>query len=191
MEGLQKFFVYIISLKGDSERRNHMINLMERLGLDYNFFDAVESSDITEDDENGFFKSVDYHNYNVNVKSVMATFKSHIELIRKSAESNINILILEDDADMVKEFDFDSVDFKSFDVYNIGADRIKSIDCHSYFVSAQGAKKVIDHIDSTTITQAFDWEMIKIPNIIHIFEPDPFFVQRKDLFISYNAPNGY
>lgn len=191
MDKLQKFFVYIISLKRDAERRNHMISLMDRLGFNYNFFDAVDSSDITEKDETGFFKSVDYYNYNVNVKSVMATFKSHIELIRKSAENNINMLILEDDADTARWFDFNSVDFKSFDVYNIGADKIKSIDCHSYFVSAEGAKKIINHINSTTITQAFDWEMIKIPNIIHIFEPDPVFVQRKDLFISYNAPNGY
>jgi len=178
-------------LKEDIERRNHMRSLMEKLGLEYDFFDAIESSDITKDDEEGFFKNVDYYNYNVNAKAVMATFKSHLKLIRKSAEEKINVLIFEDDADAVRSFDFNSVDFKSFDVYNIGTDKIRSIDCHSYFVSAEGSQKIMDHMYSVSITQAFDWEMIKIPNTIHTFESDPVFIQRKDLFISHNAPNGY
>ena len=169
-----------------------MKDLMNRLGWSYDFFDAIESSDITPEDEFGFFNDVDYHQYNVNVKSVMATFKSHLALIEKSAEENINMLILEDDADLERSnFSFDSVDFKSFDVYNIGTDKIRSIDCHSYFISADGSKKVMDHMNSATITQAFDWEMIKIPTIVHLFENDPVFIQRKDLFVSYNAPDGY
>lgn len=169
-----------------------MKSLMNKLGFSYDFFDAVESSDITPEDESGFFKDVDYHKYNVNVKSVMATFKSHLALIKKSAEENINMLIMEDDADLERsDFSFDSVDFDSFDVYNIGTDKIRSIDCHSYFISAKGSKKVIEHMESTRITQAFDWEMIKIPTTVHLFEDNPVFSQRKDLFISYNAPNGY
>jgi GR25 family glycosyltransferase involved in LPS biosynthesis len=189
---LQNFSVYIISLKEDKERRDHMKSLMNRLGFFYDFFDAIESSEITSEDENGFFKNVDYHQYNVNAKSVMATFKSHLALIKKSAEENINMLILEDDADIERpEFKFDAINFKSFDVYNIGTDKIRSIDCHSYFISAEGSKKVIDHMYSTQITQAFDWEMIKIPTTVHLFENNPIFVQRKDLFASYNAPNGY
>ena len=189
---MQNFSVYIISLKEDKERRDHMKSLMNRLGWSYDFFDAIESSDITEKDESVFFKNVDYYKYEVNAKSIMATFKSHLALIEKSAEENINMLILEDDADIERpDFKFDSIDFKSFDVYNIGTDKIKSIDCHSYFISAEGSKKVIDHMYSTQITQAFDWEMIKIPTTVHLFENDPVFIQRKDLFISHNAPNGY
>ena len=169
-----------------------MKSLMNRLGWSYDFFDAIESSDITEKDESVFFKNVDYYKYEVNAKSIMATFKSHLALIEKSAEENINMLILEDDADIERpDFKFDSIDFKSFDVYNIGTDKIRSIDCHSYFISAEGSKKVIDHMYSTQITQAFDWEMIKIPTTVHLFENNPVFVQRKDLFISHNAPNGY
>ena len=169
-----------------------MKSLMNRLGWSYDFFDAIESSDITEKDESVFFKNVDYYKYEVNAKSIMATFKSHLALIEKSAEENINMLILEDDADIERpDFKFDLIDFKSFDFYNIGTDKIKSIDCHSYFISAEGSKKVIDHMYSTQITQAFDWEMIKIPTTVHLFENDPVFIQRKDLFISHNAPNGY
>ena len=189
---LQNFSVYIISLKEDKQRRDHMKSLMSRLGFSYDFFDAIESSEITSEDKNGFFKDVDYYQYNVNAKSIMATFKSHLALIKKSAEEGINMLILEDDADVERlDFNFSAVDFKSFDVYNIGADKVKSIDCHSYFISTKGSKKVIDYMYSTKITQAFDWEMIKIPSTIHIFESDPVFIQRKDLFISHNAPNGY
>jgi hypothetical protein len=169
-----------------------MKSLMNRLGFSYDFFDAIEPSDITVEDESGFFKDVDYHKYNVNVKSVMATFKSHLALIKKSAEENINMLILEDDADLERsDFQFDTLDFNSFDVYNIGTDKIRSIDCHSYFMSPIGSKKVIEHMNSTRITQAFDWEMIKIPTTVHLFEDRPVFIQRKDLFTSYNAPNGY
>ena len=169
-----------------------MKSLMNRLGFSYDFFDAIEPSDITVEDESKFFKDVDYHKYNVNVKSVMATFKSHLALIKKSAEENINMLILEDDADLERsDFQFDTLDFNSFDVYNIGTDKIRSIDCHSYFMSPNGSKKVIEHMHSTRITQAFDWEMIKIPTTVHLFEDRPVFIQRKDLFISYNAPNGY
>lgn len=169
-----------------------MKSLMNRLGWSYDFFDAIESSDITEKDESVFFKNVDYYKYEVNAKSIMATFKSHLALIEKSAEENINMLILEDDADIERpDFKFDSIDFKSFDVYNIGTDKIRSIDCHSYFISSNGSKKVIDHMNSAQITQAFDWEMIKIPTTVHLFENNPVFVQRKDLFASHNAPNGY
>ena len=189
---LQNFSVYIISLKEDKERRDHMESLMNRLGFSYDFFDAIESSEITLEDQNGFFKDVDYYQYNVNAKSIMATFKSHLSLLKKSAEENINMLILEDDADIERlDFDFNVIDFKLFDIYNIGADRVNSTDCHSYFMSAEGSKKVIDYMSSAKITQAFDWEIVKIPSTVYLVENNPVFIQRKDLFISYNAPNGY
>ena len=61
---------------------------------------------------------------------------------------------------MINSFDFSNVNFNEFDMYNIGSDKVNSVDCHSYFVSYEGAGKIVNHIDNTRITQAFDWEMV-------------------------------
>jgi hypothetical protein len=98
---------------------------------------------------------------------------------------------LEDDVEIVNDFDFVNVDFKNFDIYNIGSDNIVSIDCHSYFVSVEGAEKIINHFKTVKITQAFDWEMVKIKNLRHNFIKNPIFIQEKNKFKSIIAPNGY
>lgn len=185
------YLVYIISLKNDIKRREHMNDLMVNLGLEYQFFDAVESTDITDDIIGNLFTSVDYYEHNVNQLAVMATLLSHVSLIRKANQNNFNILILEDDVDLVKDFDFKNVNFSQFDVFNIGTNGKKTIDCHSYFVSLNGTKKILNHFDNNKITQAFDWEMVKIKDLNLKFVDQPFFIQLKDKFISNLAPNGY
>ena len=101
------------------------------------------------------------------------------------------MLIFEDDVDIVNSFDFNNVNFKDFDLYNIGSNKNNSIDCHSYFLSYEGANKIVNHIDDTKITQAFDWEMVKVKDIKYDFIETPIFVQLKDKFKSNLAPNGY
>ena len=185
------YLVYIISLKNDIKRREHMNDLMVNLGLEYQFFDAVESTDITDDIIGNLFTSVDYYEHNVNQLAVMATLLSHVSLIRKANQNNFNILILQDDVDLVKDIDFKNVNFSQFDVFNIGTNGKKTIDCHSYFVSLNGTKKILNHFDNNKITQAFDWEMVKIKDLNLKFVDQPFFIQLKDKFISNLAPNGY
>jgi GR25 family glycosyltransferase involved in LPS biosynthesis len=185
------YLIYIISLKSDIERRAHMNDLMTKLELNYQFFDAIEASDISDDDITNKFSDVDYYQYNLNHRAVMATLLSHVEVIKIANRRNSNILIFEDDIGIKEYFDFNSVNFNDFDVLNIGSDGKKTIDCHSYFVSLNGTKKILNHFDSNKITQAFDWEMVKVNDLILKFVNKPFFTQLKDKFISNLAPNGY
>lgn len=188
---MENYLIYIISLKSDIKRRDHMNDLMNKLRLDFKFYNAVESDDITDETISNLFSNVDYYQFNVNQRAVMATLLSHVNLIRIANQQNHNILILEDDIDLINEFDFNNVNFNDFDVFNIGSDGKKTIDCHSYFVSLEGTKKILNHFDGNKITQAFDWEMVKINNLNLKFVTDPFFKQLKNHFPSNLAPNGY
>lgn len=185
------YLIYVISLKSDIKRREHINDLMTRLGLDFQFYDAVESNDITDDIIDRLFTNVDYYQFDVIQRAVMATLLSHINLIRLANQNNSNILIFEDDVDLSNEFNFKNVNFDDFDVYNIGTDGKKSIDCHSYFVSLEGTKKILNHFDNNIITRAFDWEIIKVENLNLKFVDEPFFIQLKNRFPSNLAPNGY
>ena len=188
---MEKYLIYIISLKKDIERRNHMTELMGRLKLSFEFYDAVEPSDITDEIITNLFSNVDYYQYNINQVAVMSTLLSHLNIIRKSNQDGTNVLILEDDIDLVTEFNFGDVNFNYFDIFNIGTDGKKTIDCHSYFVSLEGTKKVLNHFDNNKITQAFDWEIVKVKNLNLNFINDPIFKQLKNQFPSNLAPNGY
>ena len=168
-----------------------MSNLMNKLNLDFKFYDAVESDDLTDEIVSNLFSNVDYYQFNINQRAVMATLLSHVNLIRIANQQNLNILILEDDIDLINEFNFNNVNFDDFDVFNIGSDGKKTIDCHSYFVSLKGTEKILNHFDNNKITQAFDWEMVKIKNLDLKFVKDPFFKQLKNHFPSNLAPNGY
>jgi GR25 family glycosyltransferase involved in LPS biosynthesis len=181
----------VISLKTCVDRRKHIIDLFSKLGLTFTFFDAIDYKNITEEIENTFFSNVDYYDYNINQKAVMATFLSHLELIKECYETKTNMFILEDDAQLVKSFDFININFNNFDVYNIGSNKKSSIDCHAYFVSVDGAEKIINHFKTAVITQAFDWEMVKIKNLKHNFIDEPVFIQEKNKFKSIIAPYGY
>ena len=118
----------------------------------------------------------------------MATFLSHLSLIKLSLKNKNNILIIEDDIDIVNSFDWKNVDFKKFDVYNLGVEG----SCFSYFVSYEGAIKLVDYFDNKKIKYPYDYELsiingkkmkIKIP-------PKNIFIQL-DTFKSNIAPNGY
>jgi glycosyl transferase family 25 len=106
--------VKIISLKESVERREHMDKVLSKLNLTYSFFDAIHYRDITNEIEQELFSMVDYYQYNINQRAVMATFISHIELIKECYETKTNIFILEDDVEIVNDFDFINVDFKNF-----------------------------------------------------------------------------
>lgn len=188
---MRDYVIYVISLKNDINRRTHIIDLMNKLNLPFSFYDAIESSDITDETINSLFTNVDYYRFNVNQRAVMATLLSHVNLIRIANQNKLNILILEDDVDLINDFNFNDVNFMNFDVFNIGSDGKNNIDCHSYFVSLEGTNKILNHFDNNKITQAFDWEMVKINGLNLKFANEPFFIQLKDKFKSNLAPNGY
>ena len=180
------FATYVISLKKDTKRRDWMESIKNKIELDFKFFDAIEPNSITNEIIEKYFSKTDFHLWDVNEKAVMATFMSHIELLQYSANTHTNLLILEDDIDITKKYNWQDINFEEFDLYNIG----KLASCHSYFVSYKGARKMLEHFDKIEITQAYDWELYKIKHLNIKLIEEPLFIQTNE-FISNIAPNGY
>ena len=118
----------------------------------------------------------------------MATFLSHLSLIKLSAESRSNILIIEDDIDMVNSFDWRSVDFREFDLYNLGVEG----SCYSYFISYQGAIKLLDYFNNRKIKFPYDYELSIINGKkIRMKSSEQNIFTQLETFKSNIAPNGY
>jgi hypothetical protein len=119
----------------------------------------------------------------------MATFLSHIELLKISYLNKKNLLIIEDDIDLSNNstIDYKNVNFKEFDVFNLGT----LVSCYSYFVSWEGAGKILNLLDKKVITQAYDWELYKLMDEITIKYIETPEWEQVDLFKSNIAPNGY
>jgi hypothetical protein len=181
--------VRILSLSKDIERRKHMKNVMLKLNIPYIFFDALTPDDVEDTIIDKMFKNVDYYNWNINQLAVMATFLSHIELLKISYLNTKNLLIIEDDIDLSNNstIDYKNVNFKEFDVFNLGT----LVSCYSYFVSWEGAGKILNLLDKKVITQAYDWELYKLMDEITIKYIENPEWEQVDLFKSNIAPNGY
>ena len=183
-----EFKTYCISLKSDEHRREWMRSIKDKIGVEFQFFDALEPKDVTIELEKKHFVDNYLIEWDFSQKATMATFLSHLSLIKLSLKNKNNILIIEDDIDIVNSFDWKNVDFKKFDVYNLGVEG----SCFSYFVSYEGAIKLVDYFDNKKIKYPYDYELsiingkkmkIKIP-------PKNIFIQL-DTFKSNIAPNGY
>jgi hypothetical protein len=181
--------VRILSLSKDIERRKHMKNVMLKLNIPYIFFDALTPDDVEDTIIDKMFKNVDYYNWNINQLAVMATFLSHIELLKISYLNKKNLLIIEDDIDLSNNstIDYKNVNFKEFDVFNLGT----LVSCYSYFVSWEGAGKILNLLDKKVITQAYDWELYKLMDEITIKYIETPEWEQVASFKSNIAPNGY
>jgi hypothetical protein len=175
-----------LSLKKDISRRNYMETVFNKMNIPVTFFDGVTPDKITEDVEI-YFKNSDLYEWNVNQKSVMATFISHTKMLEYSLIKNKNLLIIEDDLDYILPIDFESINFNNFDLYNVGL----NFSCYSYFVSIEGSEKILNELNNKTITQAYDWELSKLQTIRKLTSTKPHFIQIEDKFTSNIAPNGY
>ncbi len=180
------FKTYVISLRRDKERRDWMLSIKDKIGLNFDFFNAVTSEDITEVIKNAYFSHTDFHEWNIDDKAVMATFMSHISLLNMAVKSKTNLLVIEDDIDIVNSFDWNSINFDEFDLFSLGT----KFGCYAYFVSYKGAESILEHFSKTKITQAYDWELAKINHLNFKFVDEPVFVQTNK-FVSNIAPNGY
>lgn len=181
--------VRILSLSKDIERRNHMDKVMLKLNVPYIFFDALTPEDVDDAIIDKMFKNVDYYNWNINQLAVMATFLSHIELLKISYNNKKNLLIIEDDIDLSDNsiVNYKNINFEEFDVFNLGT----LVSCYSYFVSWEGAGKILNLLDKRVITQAYDWELYKLMDEITIkYAVIPEWEQVNS-FKSNIAPNGY
>lgn len=180
------FKTYVISLQKDKERREWMQSIKNKIGLDFEFFNAVEPNDINDVIKQSYFSKTDFHLWDIDERAVMATFMSHLTLLKYSIKTKTNLLIIEDDIDIVNSFDWSIINFDEFDLYNIG----KQLSCYSYFVSYEGAEKLLNHFAEIDITQAYDWELYKIKHLNFKFIESPVFIQTNK-FVSNIAPNGY
>lgn len=164
-----------------------MNSIQPKIGLDFEFFDAFTPNRLTPTIKS-FFSKTDFHEWDINEEAVMATFISHVILLKIAVRTQSNVLVLEDDIDMLKSIDWNGIDF-DFDLWNLTA---KDVACFAYMVTPIGAAKILHHLNTTEITRAYDWELLKLPSNVRIKkETEPIFVQVEHRFISNIAPNGY
>lgn len=185
---MDSFNVYCLSLKSNIDRREWMLSIKDKIGLNFEFWDATTPKEITEDIKEKYFKYVNYYEWDVIVDAVMATFISHMKILKWASEKQKNIILIEDDIDYINPFDWNSLDWKSFDIFKLGT---KGIDCYAYAVSWEGAEKLLLHFNTIQITDAYDLELHKIKHLKIKYLNKPIFVQVKNKFISNLAPNGY
>lgn len=176
----------VLSLSSDIERKHHIRSVLSGLNIDFQFFTANTPEDVDYYSENIYFSQLDY-NPKVNRKAVMATFKSHLNLLLSIFNSKQNTLVLEDDLIPVREYNFKDVDFESFGVLQL----MSEVSCCSQFYNWRTAGDIFWHFSCNKPTQAFDWELHKIRDKFNIKTvPSPVFAQSSN-FQSNIAPNGY
>ena len=162
---------FVISLKSASDRREHIINQFEGKGIPFNFFDAIEPSQITSQAEKiGFtIRQGDL------TQNELACFLSHFSLWNKIVNENIGYMaIFEDDiylSDTSEKF-LDTTDWIDGDIIKIEKvyktvllknKKEKNIDGLKYFqgflmkghmgaggyiLSLNAAKKIIEYVKS-------------------------------------------
>jgi GR25 family glycosyltransferase involved in LPS biosynthesis len=183
-----EFRTYCISLKADKDRKVWMKSIKDKIGLEFEFFNAIEPEDITIELEKKHFVDSYLSEWDFSQRATMATFLSHLTLIKLSAESKSNILIIEDDIEIVSSFDWTKVNFKEFDLYNLGVEG----SCYSYFVSHQGATKLLNYFNSRKVKFPYDYELSTINGKkIRIKSSEESIFRQLDTFKSNIAPNGY
>lgn len=162
---------FVISLKSASDRREHIINQFEGKGIPFNFFDAIEPSQITSQAEKiGFtIRQGDL------TQNELACFLSHFSLWNKIVNENIGYMaIFEDDiylSDTSEKF-LDTTDWIDGDIIKIEKvyktvflknRKVKNIDgfkyvqgflmkghmgAGGYILSLNAAKKIIEYVKS-------------------------------------------
>jgi hypothetical protein len=165
-----------------------MRSIKQRLRMDFEFWDATTSEHITDDIVEHYFKHVDYYQWDINQKAVMATFISHMNILKWSVDNQTNVILIEDDLDCINPLDWDMIDWNSFDVFKLGE---LGMNCYSYAVNWRGAEKLLLHFNSIKIIEAYDVELHKITHLKFKYLPTPTFMQTQNKFVSNLAPNGY
>lgn len=176
----------VLSLKSDLKRRHHIASVLSKLDIDFEFFNASTPEDLDYYTENIYFSLLDY-NPKVNRKAVMATFISHLNLLKTIFNSKQNTLVLEDDLIPIEKYNFKNVNFNSFGALQL----MSQVSCCSQFYNWETAGDLLWHFNSIKPTQAFDWELHKVRDKFNIQTVDsPIFAQSSE-FKSNIAPNGY
>jgi len=183
---LSTYNTIVLSLKKDTERRKSVGAILYHLGLGFKYFDAITPEELSYYDKDIYFKDLDY-NPKVNREAVMATFLSHLNILKTIFNSKTNTLLLEDDLIPVRDYDFEKVDFDSFGVKQL----MSEVSCCCQFYNWKEAGEIFWHLSSIYPTQAFDWELHKLRDKFNIVTVDEPVFKQSTKFISNIAPNGY
>ena len=184
----QSYKAWCLSLESNTDRREWMLSIKNKIGLDFEFWNATRPDEVTDEQKELYFKYVNFYEWDVIVDAVMATFISHMNILKWSADNQTNVILIEDDLDYINDFDWDSIEWDTFDIFKLGE---LGMNCYSYAVSWQGAAKLLLHFNSINIIEAYDVELHKIQHLRFKYNPKPIFIQKQNMFKSNLAPNGY
>ncbi len=97
--------VFVISLPGERDRREHVRSQLDAARVTFTFFDAIGGEAVAS----GYFKGLDEEEFVLNcgrrvVPGEVGCFASHRELWKRAAETNTPIAILEDDCALTPAF---------------------------------------------------------------------------------------
>ena len=97
--------IYVISLVAATARRSSVAAQFRRLGLEFEFFDAIDGSVGLND----FFDGVDSQTYRLNtyrdpVPGEIGCYASHLALWRRAVQRNEPVVVLEDDCQIGSNF---------------------------------------------------------------------------------------
>ena len=95
----QLYKVWCLSLESNTDRRKWMLSIKNKIGLDFEFWNATTPTEITDDIKERYFKYVDFYEWDVIVDAVMATFISHMNILKWSVDNKTNVILIEDDLD--------------------------------------------------------------------------------------------
>lgn len=188
MKNQNYYKAWCLSLKSNTDRREWMLSIKDKIGLDFEFWDATTPKEITEEIKEKYFKYVNFYEWNIIVDAVMATFVSHMNILKWSADNQTNIILIEDDLDCINPINWDGIEWDTFDILKLGE---LGMNCYSYAASWQGAAKLLLHYNTITITEAYDLELSKVKHLKFKYLSKPAFVQTYNKFKSNLAPNGY
>jgi hypothetical protein len=184
----QSYKFWCLSLESNKDRRKWMISIKDKIGLDFEFWNATTPDEITDEIKERYFKYVNFYEWDIIQDAVMATFISHMNILKWSVDNKTNIILIEDDLDYINPFDWGSIDWNMFDIFKLGE---LGMNCYSYAVSWQGAERLLSHFNSINIIGAYDIELHKIKHLKFKYNSKPIFIQTQNKFVSNLAPNGY
>jgi hypothetical protein len=184
----QSYKAWCLSLESDTYRREWMLSIKDKIGLDFEFWNATTPNEITDEIKELYFKYVNFYEWDIIADAVMATFVSHMSILKWAADNKTNVILIEDDLDYINQFDWNGIEWNTFDIFKLGE---MGMNCYSYAVNWQGAVKLLLHYSSIQITEAYDLELHKVKHLKFKYLPKPVFIQTHNKFKSNLAPNGY
>jgi len=181
----QLYKAWCLSLVTNTDRRDWMLSIKDKMGLDFEFWDATTPDEITDALKEKYFKYVNFYEWDVIVDAVMATFISHMNILKWAVDNQTNVILIEDDLEYITPYDWNTINWDEFDIFKLGE---VGMNCYSYAVTWQGAQKLLLHYNSIDIMEAYDLELSRaklyIKDIKFKYLPKPIFLQVQNKFIS-------